>query len=121
MISGKDEMINIFLPLLLTTAISIIDSNSTRPVPSRSAWNKMCLTNSLEKHGYDTDHGKQWGSSIDKALAKSMCTCRYEKIQEKAHMTFDEYVGAAKECAEEFSKDYMKSIVKYLKMNREIQ
>ena len=32
----------------------------------------------------------------------------------------DEYVGAAEECGEEFSKDYMKSIVKYLKMNQKV-
>jgi len=114
-------MVNLVIPILLTSIVISKPTEEIRPVPTRSAWNKICLTNSLEKHGYDTDHGKQWGSSIDKALAKSMCTCRYEKIQEKAHMTFDEYVGAAKECAEEFSKDYMKSIVKYLKMNREIQ
>ena len=48
-----------------------------------------------------------------------MCTCTLEN-QRKTHITFDEYVGAAEECGEEFSKDYMKSIVKYLKMNQKV-
>ena len=114
-------MITILLPLILINTINNIDNKNTRPVPIRSAWNNVCLANALEKHGYNTDYGKQWGSSIDKALAKSMCTCRYEKIKGKAYMTFEEYVGAAEECGEEFSNDYMKSIVKYLKMNQKVQ
>ena len=39
-----------------------------REVPSRTAWNELCMANALEKHGVDTRFGKHWSSSVDKAL-----------------------------------------------------
>ena len=113
-------MINLVMPILLTSIIISKPNEGRRPVPERSEWNKMCLANTLEKHGYDSKYGKQWGSLVDKALAKAMCTCRHEKMKRKDNMTFQEYINAAEECGEEFSKDYTKSIIKYLKMDPEM-
>ena len=118
---GQNLIINFIIPLLLTAPINSGDAKDIRPVPSRSLWSKICLANALEEHGYQTKSGKQWGSSVDKALAKSMCTCRYEKLKGKTYMTLQEYVDAAMECREEFATDYMSSIVKYIQIYQKEQ
>ena len=87
-----------------------------REVPSRTAWNELCMANALEKHGADTDYGKHWSSSVDKAFAQSMCTCRHEKVKYLGTMTLDDFTAAAWECREEFAADYMKSVVRYLRL-----
>ena len=88
-----------------------------REVPSRTSWNELCMANALEKHGADTDYGKHWSSSVDKAFAQSMCTCRHEKVKYLDTMTFDEFTAAAWECREEFAADHMKSAAKYLQIH----
>ena len=90
-----------------------------REVPSRTAWNELCMANALENHGVDTDYGKHWSSSVDKAFAQSMCTCRHEKVKYLGTMTFDEFAAAAWECREEFAADHMKSAAKYLQIHLE--
>ena len=88
-----------------------------REVPSRTAWNELCMANALEKHGADTDYGKHWASSVDKAFAQSMCTCRHEKVKYLGTMTFDDFTAAAWECREEFAAEHMKSAAKYLQIH----
>ena len=88
-----------------------------REVPSRTAWNELCMANALEQYGVYTRHGNHWASSVDKGIAQSFCTCRHEKVKYLGTMTFDDFTAAAWECREEFAADHMKSAAKYLQIH----
>lgn len=111
-------MINSIMPshlalLPLLTFSPIYEQNGNyRVVPSRSEWNKNCMATYLKENGLK--NGKFWGSSIDKALAQSKCTCRHEHVKNLKVMSFDDFASADQKCREEFAEDYIKTFTKYL-------
>ena len=89
----------------------------SREVPSRTAWNELCMANALEQYGVYTRHGNHWASSVDKGIHQSFCTCRHEQVKDQTTMTLADFVQAANQCREEFAADQMKSAAKYLQIH----
>ena len=102
------------LPLLSFTPINEINSDY-KVVPTRSAWNESCMSRALKENGLK--NGKFWGSSVDKGLAQSQCTCRHEHVKDLGVMNFDDFVSADQKCREEFAEDYIQTFTKYLKIH----
>tara|TARA_B100000900_G_C20349491_1_gene621701 strand:- start:289 stop:639 length:351 start_codon:yes stop_codon:yes gene_type:complete len=102
------------LPLLLVIPINEKKGNY-RFVPSRSEWNKICMAKSLKDNGLK--NGKSWGSSVDKTLAQSKCTCRYEYVKELRVMSFEDFSFAYQKCREEFAENHLQTFTKYLQIH----
>ena len=83
-------------------------------VPSRSEWNETCMSTALNENGFKRNF---WGSSIDKAFAQSMCTCRHEHVKDLGVMSFNDFISAEKNCREEFAEDYIQIFTKYLQIH----
>lgn len=116
----KDSKLNKFIIVyILTIAVwtPAAIAQGKREVPSRQAWNSICLTSELEEDGVDTPAGKQWGSSVDKAYAQASCTCEYEQVKDQKFMTFYELVGAQQKCQKELANEKMNFVTKYVRIH----
>ena len=119
--NSKDSKLNKFIIVYILTSIAVWTpaaiAQDKREVPSRQAWNSICLTSALNSDGVNTPAGKQWGSSVDKAYAQASCTCRHEQVKDQKFMTFEDLVEAKQKCQKELANEKMNFVTKYVRIH----
>ena len=85
-------------------------AQESKPVPPREIYMPFCM-----KSARTSEPNGVFGSSVDRALAKAQCSCKFAQLSKLPGMTKDQYISAALFCIKAQRRDFDSFVQTYLK------